>query len=328
MSFNKLMVMIPLMLLSRKLDGEDPKIILLLRCTYGTVQTVLMLSIAYVIHRVNKLIASKWMHNSVVYVPAVVPPFPPPAPDAKKQYTQTTFSKHLQTTAYSLLKSTGGGICVTLALHAYKGMVVGLAMQSAMGPLNLYDNKLAKAVLFNQCGDSETSWRKLRLFDEKYEGELSDQDELVDEKGEVQKIKMIPMEDLIRNIWDAAAEADLAPLVSRLNKENVNTRTKESGWTSIMIVSSLRVKGNMDALVKLKLLGAKPEVVDEDGWNALHWAAFHGSIEGAQFLMEEFSGKGLEDAKDKDGKVPLDLAKGEGNDAVAKIMEQTSRKTQ
>jgi len=271
---------------------------------------------------------AKWMQNSVVYVPVVVPPFPLPAEGAKKQYTQTTFAKHLQTTAYSLLKSTGGGICITVALHMYRGMVMGLAMQSAMGPLNLHDNKLAKAILLNQCGEDENSWKKLRLFDEKYPSELTDQDELVDDKGEVLAIKEIPLEDLIRNIWDAADKADIAPLMKRLTKENVNTKTKDSGWTSIMIIGCLSVKGADQALVKLKLLGAKPEITDEDGWNALHWAAFHGSSFGAKFLMEEYSGKGLEDAKDKDGKVPLELAKTEKNAGVVKIMEQTSRKTQ
>jgi len=205
---------------------------------------------------------------------------------------------------------------------------MGLAMQSAMGPLNLHDNKLAKAILLNQCGEDENSWKKLRLFDEKYPSELTDQDELVDDKGEVLAIKEIPLEDLIRNIWDAADKADIAPLMKRLTKENVNTKTKDSGWTSIMIIGCLSVKGADQALVKLKLLGAKPEITDEDGWNALHWAAFHGSSFGAKFLMEEYSGKGLEDAKDKDGKVPLELAKTEKNAGVVKIMEQTSRKTQ
>ena len=191
---------------------------------------------------------------------------------------------------------------------------MGLAIQSAMGPLNLQDNKLAKAILLNQYGEGdETSWMKLRLFDEKYPFELMDEDEVVDDKGEVLTIKQIPMEELICNIWDAAEAADIAPLMKRLmkrlTKENVNTKTKDARWTSIMIIGCISVKGVDETLVTLKLLGAKPEITDEDGWNALHWAAFHGSFTGVKFLMQEYSGKGLEDAKDKDGKVPLELAK-------------------
>eukprot|EP00555_Chaetoceros_dichaeta_P007190 CAMPEP_0198264752 /NCGR_PEP_ID=MMETSP1447-20131203/17251_1 /TAXON_ID=420782 /ORGANISM="Chaetoceros dichaeta, Strain CCMP1751" /LENGTH=328 /DNA_ID=CAMNT_0043953817 /DNA_START=132 /DNA_END=1118 /DNA_ORIENTATION=- len=326
---HKLFVMIPLMLMSRKLDGEDPDIIFILRCTYGAVQTLLMLSIAYVFHKVQKAVKSKWMQTSVIYVPIAIPPFPLPAADAKKQYTKTTFSTHLQTQAFSLLKSTGGGICITVALHMYRGMVMGLAMQSAMGPLNLHDNKLAKAILLNQCGEGdETSWMKLRLFDEKYPSELTDEDEVVDDKGEVLTIKQIPIEELIRSTWDDAVDADIAPLMKRLTRENVNTKTKDAGWTSIMIIGCLSVRGVDEALVTLKSLGAKPEITDDDGWNALHWAAFHGSSTSAKFLMQEYSGKGLEDAKDKDGKVPLELAKTEENAGVVKIMQETSRKTQ
>jgi len=169
---------------------------------------------------------------------------------------------------------------------------------------------------------------KLRLFDEKYPSELTDEDEVVDDKGEVLTIKQIPMEELICNIWDAGEAADIAPLMKRLTKENVNTKTKEAGWTSIMIIGCLSVKGVDEALVTLKSLGAKPEITDDDGWNALHWAAFHGNSNGAKFLMQEYSGKGLEDAKDKDGKVPLELAKTEKNARVVKIMQETSRKTQ
>ena len=91
---------------------------------------------------------------------------------------------------------------------------MGLAIQSAMGPLNLQDNKLAKAILLNQYGEGDkTSWMKLRLFDEKYPLELTDEDEVVDDKGEVLTIKQIPMEELICNIWDAAEAADIAPLM-------------------------------------------------------------------------------------------------------------------
>lgn len=317
------------MYLSRKIDGEDPNIVFLLRCTYGTVQLLCILGILYVIRTVQKVCNSPWMKTCVVYVPSPVPPFPPPEPDAKKQYKQVKLGAHILSVAWGLLKSTAGGLCITTALHMYKGMVVGLAMQSAMGPFNLSDNKLATAVIMGKLGDnSSATWRKLRIFDEKYEGELTDKDEVLDEEGKIIVVKPISFDNLLANTWDDGEQADIEPLLAKLTKENINKKTAASGWTPIMIMASIGVEDTHDALMKMKELGADPSITDKEKWNALHWVAFHGCVKGAQFLMKEFAGKGLEDAKDKDGKVALDLAKDEKNEEVAKIIQEATRKTQ
>lgn len=328
MSKAKLFVMLPILYLSRKLDGEDENIIFLLRCSYGFVQIALTLGIVYVIHKVKSAASAPWMINCKVYVPTPVPPFPAPAADAKKQYKETTLAKHLLTTAYGLLKSTLGGVALTVALHLYKGMVVGLAMQSAMGPFNLYDNKLARAVLSNRCGDgSANGWRKLRLFDEKYDGELIEDDEIIDDEGNLVVMKKMTMEEVLRNTWDEGDKADVGPLIARLNSGNINKRN-DSGWTPIMVMAAIGVKDADDALLSLKGMGADPTIVDNEGWNALHWTAFHGNAKGAQFLLTEFAGKGLETTKDNEGKVALDHAKEEKNHEIVKIIEETLRKTQ
>lgn len=335
MSHAKLMVMLPLMYLSRKIDGEDPDIIFILRCTYGTVQALILLSIAYVFLKVQKLVSNKWMQKLVIYVPEPAAPFSLPAEDAKKKYTRTTLAKHILSKTKNLGFSTAGSCCFTVALHLYRGMVIGLAMQSAMGPFGLYENTLAKAILLNQVGDGSdhNPWKKLRVFDEKYEHELTEKDEVVDDKGEVVSFKRRPVEDVLDVLWDTWHNAkykpvDLKPLMERLNKGNVNMKTEETGWTPIMIVASIEAEGQKEALIKLKEWGAKPEAVDEEGWNALHWTAFHGIASGTRFLMKEFPGKGLEDAKDKSGKTALDHAKDEKNVEVTKILEELMRKTQ
>jgi len=328
-AMGKLFVMLPVMYLSRKLDGEDENVIFLLRCLYGTVQVSLILGIAYIIQKVQKMSSKPWMQACVVYVPMPVPPFPPPAPDAKKQYKESTLSKTILSTAYSLLKSSATGACITVALHLYKGMIVGLAMQSAMGPFNLYDSKLAKTVLLNQCGDgSPNAWRKLRVFDEKYEGELTTQDELIDDEGNLIKFKESNIQDVLRDTWDNGEKADIGPLLSMLTDSNINMKTDKLGWTPIMVMASINVKNSIDALADMKKMGADPTISDEEGWNALHWAAFHGCVEGVKFLLKEYAGKGLENAKDKEGKVPLDHAKAEDNPDVVKAIEQILRKTQ
>lgn len=82
----------------------------------------------------------------VVYVPAAPTPFE--AADAKKKYTQVEYRTHIISTARSLLGSTVFGIAMSVGLHIYKGMAMGLAIQTIMGPLNLVENPLVKALLF------------------------------------------------------------------------------------------------------------------------------------------------------------------------------------
>lgn len=65
MEFNKMFVILPLMLVSRKLDGEDPQTIHWLRVGYFTVQSIILVIAAYVYVQATAM--SKV--TSVVYVP-------------------------------------------------------------------------------------------------------------------------------------------------------------------------------------------------------------------------------------------------------------------
>jgi hypothetical protein len=47
MAFNKVFVMLPVMLAARKLDGEDPSIVYWLRVAYGAIQTCCVILVAY-----------------------------------------------------------------------------------------------------------------------------------------------------------------------------------------------------------------------------------------------------------------------------------------
>ena len=63
--------MLPVMLAARKLDGEDPNIVFLLRCIYGGVQTIALLLVLFVYHRASAAAADA-TNNVIIYVP------PPP----------------------------------------------------------------------------------------------------------------------------------------------------------------------------------------------------------------------------------------------------------
>ena len=76
MAFNKMFVMLPVMLAARKLDGEDPNIVFLLRCLYGMVQAVAVMLTLFIYAKAKA--ASNEVGNEVmIYVP------PPPQVSSK-----------------------------------------------------------------------------------------------------------------------------------------------------------------------------------------------------------------------------------------------------
>jgi len=319
--FNKMFIMLPLMFATRKLNGEDPQIIFLLRCAYGTVQTIILLVTIFVYMKAKKL-ATKNTGKRVIYVPPPPQPFADPN-DTKKRYKQVVYGEHLVTTARGLIGSTFFGICMTVGLHMWKGMVVGLAMQSVMGPFNLFENALAKAILLGQTEG--------RIFDEKKQHELGTEDEVVDKDGNVVTIrKKVDLEELLLDTWDDGVNADTSALMAALNKKNINSKTKKNGWTPIMIIAAIKVPETAANMKLMKERGADPAITDSEGWNALHWAAYHGSTEGALYLVSKDGyavttdkGGNLHKAKDNDGKDPLEHAKAGGFDGVSDAIKRS-----
>lgn len=331
----KMMVMLPLLFAARKLDGEDPNIVFMLRCSYFSVQFFIVCCLFYIFLTAQKMAKSKFK-DITIYIAPEAKPFAPE--EEKKQYKEVKFGEHCATTAKSLLTSTVFGIFVTSGLHFYKGMIVGLAMQSVMGPLSLLENKLAKAILFGGSMKEGDTPKSRNFFGEKYKEDLTKDDEIVNAAGDVIKKKDLAavakkkaptFEELLLDTWDAGEKADVEPLVKAFTKSNANFKTKESGWTPLMIVSALGADGCERAIKKLKDLGAYASVKDKEGWNALHWAAFHGSASGAKFVLEVFGTKtGLQDDKDKEGKTALEHAKAEGNNDVVKVIEEATAVTE
>lgn len=63
--FNKMFVMLPVMFLARKLDGEDPNVVFYLRVAYACIQTLSVLMVLFTYFQ-----ATKVKGDGVVYVPA------------------------------------------------------------------------------------------------------------------------------------------------------------------------------------------------------------------------------------------------------------------
>jgi len=229
---------------------------------------------------------------------------------------------------------------MTVGLHYYKGMVMGLAIQTVMAPFNLAENALFKAMFMGAGIRPED-----RIFEEKYLNELTAEDEVVDEQGQPvlrraavtnqasEKAQRADsnmavtqsFEEIMLDTWDAGAKSDISSLMEALTKKNCNYQTKEDRWTPLMILSGLGAKGTGSAIRQaIKELGANPSITDKDGWNALHWAAFHGSAAGAKELVKE---KRLLSVKDKEGLTPLETARKEKNDTIAAIIEAAETET-
>mmetsp|Transcript_9497 Transcript_9497/g.13964 ORF Transcript_9497/g.13964 Transcript_9497/m.13964 type:complete len:359 (+) Transcript_9497:155-1231(+) len=342
MAITKMLIMLPLMFAARKLDGEDPNIIFMLRCSYFTVQFFIVLAVIYVYLAAQKLSKSKFKDMSI-FVPPPPTPFPPPDPKAKKQYKQTTFGAQAQEMAGKLLQSTLVSVVLTSGMHFYKGMIVGLAMQSVMGPLNLFENHFAKAILLGGPLKADDTPKSRKLFGEKYREEITDEDEVIGAEGQVIVLKKEKegsgkkkittstksFEDILLDTWDKGEQANVTSLKNAINKKNANFKTSENSWTPLMIMVAIKAEGSDLVIKKLKEVGATSSITDEDGWNALHWAAFHGSESGAKFLLENFNciKAGLHEVEDKEGKTPLQLAKEENNDDVLKVIEKAIAST-
>ena len=67
-AFNKMFVMVPVMLAARKLDGEDPNVVYWLRVAYFSVQSVIILVVAYTYIQATT-VASQPGNDRVVYIP-------------------------------------------------------------------------------------------------------------------------------------------------------------------------------------------------------------------------------------------------------------------
>ena len=221
---------------------------------------------------------------------------------------------------------------MTVGLHVYRGMAMGLAIQAVMGPFNLFENPLVKAILMGNGFDP-----KDKIFEEKSFGDLTNEDEVVDENGtEIPRQRLLQLEgaakpqskadsfeELMLDTWDAGNNADIAAFLKVVSKKNCNLRSKDSGWTPLMILSGLASSDKTSkAIKKVISLGGNPGITDSEGWNALHWAAFHGNLATAKQLYEYDAG--LLQIKDKEGKLPLEIAKQEENNDVAKYLEEVT----
>lgn len=72
---NKLFIMVPVMLASRKLDAEDPTQVFWLRVAYGTIQTISVLIVVYTYIQATAIAGKS--DGATIYVPPAAQVRPP-----------------------------------------------------------------------------------------------------------------------------------------------------------------------------------------------------------------------------------------------------------
>jgi len=162
--------MLPVMYYSRQLDSEDPNVVFMLRCSYAAATVITLLMIAFL----HTKVSSSTDADTVVYVPKAAGFMDDPK--APKKYTKSSALKLQNDKIQELIQQTGMSMLMTCGLHYYKGMVMGLAMQSVMGPFGLYENPLVQKFLLS-------SDKEKRFFGEKTEDEITDEDTIIEMKG-------------------------------------------------------------------------------------------------------------------------------------------------
>lgn len=331
-SIPKPLILLPMLYFSRKLDTEDLDLVFKLRAAFYTIHALILATVVYLYVQASAFAGTAGGRVRVYHSQANPNPFADP--NSKKKWTEVVLGAHMVTTLRNLVGSTCFMILVQTGVHWYKGAIGGLMIQSVMGPLNFLDNPVVKYFLL---GEREA-------MDTKKQDELDDNDEIVDGAGNPvgagasgtavtttnRSTSSEPrsFEDLLLDTWDNGAEADIKPLMAALNKQNINYKTIESNWTPVMVMAGLGVKDTKSALKTMKSLGADLTMVDAEGWNAMHWSAFHGSAAAAEVLLSAggsgFDGVaiGLHSVLDKEGKTALDHAVAEDNQDVVKVIKR------
>jgi Phosphate transport (Pho88)/Ankyrin repeats (3 copies) len=288
------------------------------------------------------------VHSKKILFP--VQPFADPN-TTKKKYTEIKYTTHLSSTIRSLLGSTLFGIGMTCVLHYYKGMIMGLAIQAIMGPFNLWENTLIRTILLR--GSKVLYEPNTRIFDEKLSiSELNTAtDDVVDEHGSAIILRNTignsnsnsnsngtteasavttttttkSLEEVMLDTWDQGSNANLIELLALLSIDNINTQTKEDGWTSLMIVSGLKCEHDITAIrTMINEYKADVTIADNDGWTCLHWAAFHNNLAAATELYHHTS---LLHVLDNEKKTPLDIAQQENNTGIIDLLQTVMNDT-
>ncbi len=323
-----------------QVDWNNPDNVMMARGAFFVVQLVILGTWYYI-----KMQASSIKDSTVIWVPDAASNNPMmkaiagftggDAPAVK--YEKTTRGEHIEKTAAAGLQQAMTGAAMTFGMAMYFGFVTPLAMQVVSAPMSLYGNPLFKYIIMGQSLES-------RPFQERYTdpeqfesddvaGEIHDDNSAAPATAPGPKAKTaaplkgaaLEMEEAIFRTWERKDDVLNVAMVEAAIAAGakVNQATREGQWTMLMVAAG-NPKQHIPALKKLLSLGASLTAEDEDGQNALHWAAYRDAsavIEGIAAWAEGDQAhlKSLQDAlqaMDASGRTPAAVAAAEDNDAA------------
>merc|ERR1712151_349995 len=138
-------VMIGLRMAARKyIDSDDEQTTLYIRVAYGLIQFFMLCTAFFLYSKARTYNQTNKEASKTIYIPIKPGILADEETKSKKKYKETTYGEHILSTIISDIKSMLFRICFTSALHIFRGVVIGLLIQSFMGPLGLFDSPLVK----------------------------------------------------------------------------------------------------------------------------------------------------------------------------------------
>jgi len=295
-----MMVTLPAVMLLSRLDYEDPTTLMLARAAYFTVAGVMWL--------LHKLAASKIRASGSggapgadpldeeIYVPiAQVGMFgaAPVKEDGPRK--KTTYRAHEEAECAQKAQQSMVTGLLMLFLTFKMGIHMPLLLQSVMGIMDLVTSPIIKKHVLGM--EVDRPWKELKA------GEPGAVDSSGAEAGDDATADAVASQaaggagaagggDLAAQVR-AATEAAwygqkpfTADVFEALHKKgaDMNVQTKGDLWTPLMVAAGTR--GVKPAVFhSLLKMGARIDVVDSDGWTALHWAAYHGNVDAVSGVL-------------------------------------------
>ncbi|CAM9138943.1 unnamed protein product [Chrysoparadoxa australica] len=247
-----------------------------------------------------------------------------PAPDCLR-YEQTTYFQYEMEQALDSFRTHGLAAAVTTVVHFAMGVNPILLLQLFLTPYNLMDNGLVRKWMIGCDGNT-------RVWGEKFAGEVPEDRIQAYEDGPIGRelqpvIDMAKdLEDKVLDAWDDGSKGNLRLAVEAVGPISVNSQTIKNRWSLLMVACALP-QTTEEELSHLMDLGASVNLVDDEGWTALHWGAQHGRDEAVTIVVEHLAKeKGAEalaeilSIRDAQGYTALQVAENAGNSSHTKLM--------
>lgn len=211
----------------------------------------------------------------------------PEGDGATPEYVATTYYELEAKKAKEQSAAATTAPLIQIAMGFYAGIVLPMAIQCIMMPLNLIEEPVLVKYIFGPLLGWPVPERpygelledpaapapraRAAVGDAAAPGEAGDAGAAAGPAS-----ADVECEEAVLGLWEAKEPLDVAVFEHlRAQGKDVNYATAEGRWTALHVTAGSAVHGPRD-VTRLLELGADPSRTDADGWTPLHWAAHHG----------------------------------------------------